>query len=104
MVYLEQLTNDLSEHVTTRAKHCSAVKIGLGVYRVVPMTRGYGKHHGKTKRRVQFGLHGKRVFIICTDYFTGESCEANDRGNVCCHSLAAYWRFLRTAEKELRAA
>lgn len=104
MIYLEQIIGDLSEHVLSRARHCAAVKIGLGVYRVAPMTRGFAKHRGKTKRRVQFGLHGSRVFILCTDFYTGESCEANDRANVCCHAVASYWRFLRTAEKQQKEA
>jgi hypothetical protein len=100
MTYLEKITGPLSNRITERAKHCSAVKIGLGIYRVTPMTLGFTKHHGKAKRRVQFGLNGNRIFVICTDFYTGQACEANDRGNACCHAVAAYWRFLRSAEKE----
>ena len=104
MIYLRSILGDLSSHILTRARHCSAVKIGHGAYRVVPMTYQFAKHHGKAKRRVQFGLHGKRVFVICSDYHTGETCPANEKGKVCCHVAAAYWRFLRSAEMEQRAA
>jgi len=68
------------------------------------MTRGFAMHHGKTKRRVQFGLHGDRVFVICSDYYDGTVCEANAFGAVCCHAVAAYWGFLQWAEREQRAA
>jgi hypothetical protein len=104
MVYLEQITGHLSNHILSRAKHCSAVKIGHGMYRVTPMTRQFRSHHGKVKRRVQFGLHGSRVFVLCSDYHNGEICPANDHGRVCCHAVAAYWRFLRSAEREQKAA
>lgn len=104
MIYLNSILEDLSSHILTRAKHCSAVKIGHGEYRVTPMTYGFSKHHGKAKRRVQFGLHGQRVFVLCSDYHTAEVCPANDRGRVCCHVVAAYWRFLRSAERQQRAA
>ena len=103
MIYLEQITgHDLSLRVQTRAKYCSAVKDRRqqGVYRVTPMTKGFAAHHGKAKRRVQFGLHRDRVFIMCWDWSTMEPCPANFQGMVCAHVYKAYLTFLKNAEKE----
>lgn len=109
MIYLSQIVGaDLSLHVLTRAKHCAAVKDGrrVGVYRVVPMTRGFEAHRGKSKRRVQFGLTStSNIYVLCSDYYTNAACEANEREQVCCHAVRAYWAFLKNAiqtQKETR--
>jgi hypothetical protein len=104
VIDLDQLTSHLSDWIITRAKHCSAVKIRTGEYRITPMTRGFEKHHGKTKRRVQFILQGPQVKILCSDYYSGEVCEANEFKSPCCHCYAAYKQFLKQAEKEQKAA
>lgn len=105
MIGLSKLTGPISNHILSRARHCSAVKVGHGVYRVSPMTRGFRKHRNKTKRRVTFGLdENNKLVVDCCDWYTGAVCEANDRENLCCHVLASFWRFEKSIKRELRNA
>lgn len=89
-----------SPFVRSRANHCSAIKVSSGEYRVVPMTRNYRQHLGKTKRRVRFVLMGEKVFGLCLDWYDGSKCKGNEFGLPCCHLVAALNGFTKNVEAQ----
>jgi hypothetical protein len=75
-----------SQHVKDRAKHLTAVQYDVGQYtisfRVTP-----DEHQPKDERLVLFDL--LRRTADCLSLKTGEVCEANSFGKLCCHVYAA---------------
>src|ERR1051325_8329307 len=72
-----------SADVTARSRKCFVKRLAIDKYLVTP------RPYSKTRRLVIFTLRYGKMFATCEDYYSGESCQANQFKSLCYHVLCA---------------